>query len=209
MNMKKIVASAAALSLTAAVAVGGTLAYLTQETNGVRNTFTYSSAEQDITLTLKEYKVKDDGLTLDKSQTVENNIGTPQDYTIVPGATAYKEPFLRLETENPSYVYVSVNVVNEDGIIDEVALENNIKAQGWLKLDGETMNGGQVYYKEAPQQGDGTQDITIFKEVKYNNIAVTDETDASIEVYGYAIAAQGMTGGATGAWNTAKDDFQA
>ena len=40
MNVKKVAATTAALSLTAAVAVGGTLAWLTAKTDTIENTFT-------------------------------------------------------------------------------------------------------------------------------------------------------------------------
>lgn len=212
---KKVLVSAGALALAVGVTAAGTLAYLSSETNKVTNTFTYSSEEQDVSLTLKEYGVKADGLTVDKGTVLDTSDGAKQqEYTIVPGAEAQKEPFLVLDTQNPSYVYAEVVVTQENGvkgaIIDEAALNQDILDEGWKLMDGvdNGVYGGKVYYKEAAMTSasENAAEITIFDTVKYSNVEVDDSTEASIEVYGYAIAQQGM-GSVTEAWNTAKGDF--
>ena len=55
MKMKKIVATGSALALTAAVAVGGTLAWLQDTSETVTNTFVWS-ADNNINLTLDEWR---------------------------------------------------------------------------------------------------------------------------------------------------------
>lgn len=203
---KKVLVSAGALALAVGVTAAGTLAYLTDGTGKVTNTFTYNAELQDIELTLMEYKVNPDGVTIDSNR--ENAIpegSEAQKYTVVPGATVDKKPFLVLDTENPSYLYVEI-VTTGDSVIEKT----NILDKGWTALGGATEgpHKGQVYYLSDAKTSNGTaeEDFVVFDKVTYNNIEQGTSLTANIDVYGYAIAQQGM-GSVTEAWNTAKGDF--
>ena len=106
MNMKKIVASASALALTAAVAVGGTLAYLQVKTAPLENTFTLGNLA--VTLTETE---GDDGAT----QMVP---GGALSYTnVAPGVDLHKDPTIKVTEGDQAWVYIGVNNPNENGEI--------------------------------------------------------------------------------------------
>lgn len=216
MKMKKIVAAAAALSLTAAIAVGGTLAYLTQGTNEVKNTFTYDPDLQNITLNLYEGTYNPEGVT-EEHPTWVGSVGDPavdmatknENYKIIPGATAPKNPTLFVTTQSASYIYAEV-VSAKDGVVTP-----NVNA-AWspLMIDGEPaegIHGGTMYYLTASATAGVTGEeeaYQILDSVTYKpDMALTDTTE-NVSVYGYAIAVTGM-GDYVNAWNTAKVDFQA
>ncbi len=80
---KQYIKPAIALALVATVAIGGTLAYLTDQTDTVTNTFTTDEA---IGITLKE---------------------TVRDYVLTPGTTLDKDPTITVDA-NESYVFIEV-----------------------------------------------------------------------------------------------------
>lgn len=214
MKMKKIVSAIAALSLVAALAVGGTLAYLTKSTTEVKNTFTYSTAAQNINLELKEHQLNNDKITVNSTE-VDGNA-----YTILPGVTVAKDPFLKLTTGNPSYIYVEV-INNAATYVDKIYtkvgdanVEFGTEGSGWTKLNGVTApHEGTIYYWDASAvSGTTTPDnIHVFDAIQFANDAPTEDVAAdttTISVYGYAIAVTGM-GSVTEAWNTAVSDFTA
>ena len=213
MNMKKIVAVASALSLTAAIAIGGTLAYLTKGTQEVKNTFTYSTTAQNIDLDLNEHKLSDDKVTVTGDVTKTNA------YTVLPGVNVEKDPYLTLTTENPSYIYVEI-VNNAGSVVDKIydnypgTIEFGGVDSAWTELQGVTgPNGGKVYVWNDSMTAGTTEEnnIPVFESITFKNDAPTQDVNAettNISVFGYAIATTGM-GDYTQAWNTASGDFQA
>ena len=217
MKMKKIVAVASALSLTAAIAIGGTLAYLTKPTGPVTNTFTYNSTNQKIDLTLQEHPLKADKVSVDKDGDPTN----ANTYTILPGVKVEKDPFLTLTTNNPSYIYVEVVNGATDYIdkiyttVDGVDKVFGEEGSGWTELKDVTApHNGTIYYLDAAALGNaGTTDsnIPVFNFVQYKNTVPTvpegeESVSGNITIYGYAIAVTGM-GDVTNAWKTAVSDF--
>ena len=198
MKMKKIVATGSALALTAAVAVGGTLAWLQNSTGPVTNTFTYSN-DSNITLDLFEHDAEGEEV---KEQT----------YPIVPGATVDKDPTLRLSTTTDSYLYFEI----KDGLNAALkGVADYTITSDWTKLmDGDDQvvgpNGGLVY---VYNNGTATTTVekNIFPEVTFDSSVMTNENTATLDgttitLYGYAVQEDaGET--ALAAWNTA--NFQA
>lgn len=89
--------------------IGGTVAWLTDKTDSIINTFTYG----DINIELRE----DTGL----------------DYKIVPGVNIHKNPWVVVKGgSEPCYVFVKVE---ETGTFVEGKVTYSI-ADGWRKLDG-------------------------------------------------------------------------
>ena len=108
MKARKILAMVAALALTAALAIGGTLAYLTSQ-DTVQNTFTVGK----VSINLDEAKVKADGTyaTDENNRTEEGN----KDYKLMPGRTYIKDPTVTvLDKSEPSYVRMIVKVTVGD-----------------------------------------------------------------------------------------------
>ncbi|MFI3327373.1 MAG: SipW-dependent-type signal peptide-containing protein [Clostridia bacterium] len=97
--MKKYLKPAIALCLVAALAIGGTLAYLTDSTATVTNTFT---AGENIDIDL--YETNDGSEVLTK------------DYTIIPGDEEAKDPTVEVEAGSED-VYVYVDVIENNGTI--------------------------------------------------------------------------------------------
>lgn len=156
-----------ALTLLVGCAIGGTLAWLTDKTDTVTNTFTVG----DINIELKEHDLKDDG-TLDLTEEVNAN----DDYKFVPGDTLPKDPFVRvLGTETKpseaSYLFVQVTVTNNSCTKNNVTADpiiNFTVDSGWTYYgqkingavdkheEGETVpnyakNGVYYFYKEQPK----------------------------------------------------------
>lgn len=94
-KMKKITATAAAMVLSAGIAVGGTLAYLNSVTETKTNTFTSS---KNITTTLTE------------TEWLENS---GKDYT--PGDVIKKNPVMINESDQAVYMAIKVDYADADG----------------------------------------------------------------------------------------------
>lgn len=211
MNMKKIVAVASALSLTAAVTVGGTLAWLQKETGAVTNTFTYSKDDQEITLELLEGRYHPDGDnetqgwvgTAEKlnvgnkeAEGVTSNTGE-NGYKIVPGAKAPKTPTLFIKTGSDTTAYLFAKVVEEDGS-NLVTVDMNTE---WKQVTGADLGlaANETLYvyevngvgaTDAEKYGVNAAQVTpyeVFGSVTYANVAPAADARASINVYGYAV----------------------
>ena len=201
MKMKKIVATGSALALTAAVAVGGTLAYLQDSTNAVTNKFTYNAASQNVSLEIYEHKINPENplQVFDTAYTAEDDThfvyeGDAQDYTIMPGATVEKDPTLRVTSGNTKvYVYAEVKETDESNAIETITM-----ADGWTSLEMKGANNGDVYVLTLSNDGGiatgmaeqiaNTNEYPVLKSVKYASTMSADAT-ANIEVYGYVVDA--------------------
>ena len=181
---KKTLALVLALTLLVAGVVGGTLAWLTDQTAEVKNTFTVG----DINIGLTE---------------------TTADYKMVPGNTIAKDPTVTVEANSEAcWLFVKV----ENGIADIEDSTNTIAAQlaakGWTAVDGAT----NVYaYKSTVAGG---ANVPVFESFKIDqsviggnkpvdyvgeNKYLGDYTDKKIVVTAYAIQADGFDDAAA-AW---------
>lgn len=194
MKMKKIVATGSALALTAAVAVGGTLAYLQDASGDVVNTFTWDAANA-IQLTLDEHQYLPESNTLDMDA---DPVQANDNYSIIPGATAPKDPTLHLDTETASYLYVVIdNELGED-VVAITGLD-----QKWNKVESATLPAGVegtlYYYTGTVTNGD----YPVFTGVEYADDLEYDEATSvtgTITVKGFAVQAS-AGGDAVAAWN--------
>ena len=99
MKARKILAMVMALALTAALAVGGTLAYLTSH-DSVTNTFTVGNVQ----IKLNEAKANPDGTLAPNADRVQAN-----SYKLLPGHTYNKDPMVTvLSGSESSYVKMTV-----------------------------------------------------------------------------------------------------
>ena len=182
MKMKKIVSAVAALSLVAALAVGGTLAWLQDQSTTLTNTFTWDEGN-NIDLTLAET--------------------TGTEYTIVPGATDEKNPTLTLTTETESYVYVVINNELAD-YLDIIGLDTTPGTGKWTQLTGNLPEGieGTLYAYNTKMSGDAVE-IPVFTAVQYHS-DLNQETHGNltgdIVITGFAVQASAGADAQT-AWN--------
>lgn len=198
MRSKKTWLIAACIALVLAVSVVGTIAYLTDITGPVANTFTMGKLLDDPdNFVLKEHKAaagKDGVYTLDTTKEVDTNT-----YTVLPGVDLPKDPFVRTTETLKLDAYVFVEVVDGTG----TNLHFTVDSENWTELSGKTgPNGGKVYAMKA-NNGIAEADaslgpITILTENKItvDNAAITDaaaQFGGTVTFYGYMIQAGGFT----------------
>lgn len=116
MKMRKILAMACAMALTAAIAVGGTLAYLTSTTDEVVNTFTVGN----VAITLDEAKVDPEtGAALIDGGRVQAN-----SYKLMPGHTYVKDPTVHVTAGSEDcYVRMFVKIENYDTLLEKMGTD--------------------------------------------------------------------------------------
>ena len=148
---KKILVMVAALALTAALAIGGTLAYLTSTTGEVKNTFTAGN----VTIELNEGKVYEpngEGTTAQNLGKFTDNGETrvmANKYQVIPGNTYDKDPkvtvkggseecylYVKFEesVDAQTYLNYSSTLTTDNGW----ALVNNTTNVWWRKVTAST-----------------------------------------------------------------------
>jgi len=171
-------------------AIGGTMAWLIDETDEVVNTFTYG----DINITLTE---QDDGIKDDSG----NYDYLANEYKMVPGATIKKDPTLTVKAgSEKAWIFVKLeksggNVTTVDPVTQATVthtfdsfLEYDIyQSTGiadnyvWTKLDPVSAGNTEVYYALIDQSAATTDNpITIIKDntVRVKNSVRKDMVNA-------------------------------
>ena len=193
MKARKILVSLAALALVAAISIGGTLAYLTQQKT-VTNTFTVGN----VTITMDETDV--DESTKDAARDTENS------YKLLPGKTYTKDPIIHVDANSES-CYLFVTIKNEIAAIEDAnnSVEKQMEAKGWAKVNGVTgVNNLYVYIGTEENASDpkvvaADADVTVFEQIAIKGEGVTNEglkdyAGKTIVVNAYAIQAEGFSG---------------
>ena len=185
MKMKKIVATGSALALTAAVAVGGTLAWLQAQTETITNTFTVGNV--DITLT--EDVFNGEGI-LDAE-----NKAQAQTYRVAPGTDVTKAADVTVKSGSED-CYLFVEVVKGDTFdtnFNDVAM-----ADGWTALTG--VDG--VYWRSVAASEEN-QSFPVLKgdklTVKTAATNTTIDENTTLTFQAYAIQTDGLES-ADAAW---------
>lgn len=181
---KKILVMVAALALTAALAIGGTLAYLTS-TDKVENTFTVGK----VAITLDEADVKVDG-TLEG--TVDENRVKANEYHLLPGHSYIKDPIIHVDAKSENcWLFVKLENQLVD-IIDATTIEDQMKANGaWTLIDA-TNN---IYaYKDIVSAGSNVATFTNFTiKGSVDEKGLESYAGKTIVVTAYAVQADGFT----------------
>ncbi len=167
-----------------------TMAFLTSQAS-VKNTFTYG----EVKITLDEADVKTDG-TYETDETVRV---TENKYKLIPGHTYIKDPTIHVAADSEDcWLFVKLENGLKD-IIDAVAIEDQMTADGrWRLIDSDN----NIYaYKDKVSAG---TDVTTFANFKIKGDAeVSEYGAANITVTAYAIQADGFDT-ADAAWSAAK-----
>lgn len=187
---KKIVAMVTSLVLVAALAVGGTLAWLTDTTETVTNTFTVNSTGVAASLTEALVEKDTDGMyTATNERTTTGNVYDD----VYPGAILPKDPTVSVdEGSEACYVYLAVYNDLEDAVIknseDTVGVND-----GWTVVNGVTNDKVTLYaFTGAVTE---TSDIpALFNKVVIDSDIedVTALASAKIVVKGYAHQSTGV-----------------
>ena len=167
MNMKKIVASAAALSLTAAIAVGGTLAWLTDGTTATENTFTYKFGEAE------------------KPITIELTDVCPEK-EMYPGAELDKDVSVTVKANSMnSYVYLEV----QNGFYDTEGVGLVLDTAKWIVVNEDGANTIYRYNSIVPNStSDQALDklldkVTFDKDMDHATLTNLDQTKITVQAY--------------------------
>ncbi len=160
MNAKKIVTAGLALVMVAGISVAGTLAFLTDDTDPVKNTFVVGDG---VTITLDEAPVDENGKETTGSRVNQNT------YNPIPGGTYDKDPTVHV-TGDDCYVFVKV----DNGIYGSEGT-NTIESQileSWSAVEGHT----GVYYYDAdknnvPDVKSAGDDCVVFEKFTIGDLS--------------------------------------
>lgn len=211
MKNKKKWLIAACVTCILAISAAGTIAYLTDTTEEVVNTFTVGKLlDSSDKFVLLEHEATDsdkDGVyTLNNSEVDGNS------YTILPGVDLPKDPFVKTSKPLEMDAYVFVEVVDTTG----TAISFTVDSSKWTVLTGVTgRHGGEVYALKddggIAQAGEALGPVPILaedtngNEITVSNTSFTDDSDAEakfggdLKFYGYMIQAGSFTSAAD-AW---------
>lgn len=188
---KKILAACLVICLLATAVIGTTLAYFTDETDAVTNTFTVGKVD----ITMDEAKVDEDGVEQGVERTTTGNA-----YKLVPGHTYVKDPTIHVaEGSEPCYVFVKFENQLAGCEDTSVSMITQMTAKGWKQYE-ET----NVYYQEtAVDASSKAQDVVVFESFKVKgDISAEDLGDYAsntVILTAYAVQAEGF-GSAAAAW---------
>lgn len=209
MKKKSLVTMLASVSLVAVVGVGATLAFLSDSTGTLVNTFSTTtgySDEDTQAVKIQETKLESDGTYGDKTSYGEDGF-TGNAYTdLLPGDVVTKDPNVLLGEESiDSYVFIKLEGADALAAVDRDAdgkADFSIAgfSSKWEKVDGSEGLDGYYVYKaatgtDAYKVAAGTQTEDLFTTVTYNTY-VTADTDAelpSIELTAYAVQYKNVT----------------
>lgn len=177
----KLVVAMLAVTLLIGCAIGGTVAWLTDKTTAVTNTFTYG----DINITLTETKPAN------------------QQAKIIPGVDIEKDPKVTVKKDSEAcWLFVKVQ---ESGTFVDGKVTYSI-ADGWTKLTGVT-GVDNVYYREVNAVTADTNfavlkdnKVTVSAELTKAEVnAITAENQPKLTFTAYAVQKDGFSTAAA-AW---------
>ena len=185
---KKILAACLVVCLLATAVIGTTLAYFT-DTKTVTNSFTAGN----VTITLDEAKVDENGKALESGERVTANT-----YRLYPDKSYDKDPTIHVD-DNSEKCYLFVKVENGlKGLEAEGAttIAKQMETLGWTPVAEET----NVYMINDIVSG-GT-DKVVFNNFKIAATATADTLQGAtnVVVTAYAVQAEGF-GSAQAAWD--------
>ena len=183
---KRIVMSVICGLLVAAVALGGTLAYLT-DSESITNTFTVGTGyEGSDAFTLDETKKPDAGLPTETSTTnrTENN----QTYSgLLPGTQFAKDPTFHLGTNgNGTHViesYIVAKLTDFDKAISEGYIFKNELYEAGLNLNWVKVEDIENEFEEQSQY-DGYYIFTNNGQIDDMDVTYTGENEGDIAILG-------------------------
>lgn len=197
--MRRMLFTLALVLVVAVASVGGTIAWLTDKTDAVTNTFT----------------VGDINITLTETGTTNN----AKQYKIIPGTDLSKDPKVTVKADSEAcYVFVKVKEENwpeateTDGTLK---VRYSINDTNWTKLEVAGLeNGESVYYKEFDSAITSDTALSVLKDDKVYVSGNLTKTEAEaigtgnsapkLTFKAYAIQKENIND-VQDAWNKVKD----
>lgn len=151
---KKSLALLLAVALLIGGAAGGTIAWLTDTTEEVTNTFSVGN----IDIELWEHKLEDgallnQGCLVGTTATKHEEIKKNDKYKIIPGTEQPKDPFVRVKADSEDcYIFIQVQEVNNVAATDSAGTVThkyvtwNIDLNKWKELSKDPTNNVTTYY---------------------------------------------------------------
>lgn len=175
---KKVLALLLCAVLLVGASVMGTLAWLTDKTETVTNTFT--AGEVDITLKESPYDPEDDSYA-------EPAEGTKNSYPAIPGAAYKKNPVVAVENDSEdSYLFVKFSYTTQaDTYLNYTS--NLTTGNGWTQVSTNTADGvtTEVWYRVV-RKADATRSFDLLADLgdgyaaditlEIDSVAVTNQT---------------------------------
>ena len=177
-NAKKILALLLCAVLLVAGSVAGTIAYLTDSTKTLENTFTVGNVD----ISLKETLVDEYGVayTGDKAGTTDKG----NNYKLIPGHEYTKDPTVTVE-EGSEDCFIFVKI--ENGLGTDATLT---MSTGWANVSGDVWVYGTTAEPVAVSAGTAVVPFTKFTFGAQANPAA--HANSTIKVTAYAIQADGL-----------------
>ena len=170
---KKVIALLMCAALLVLGSIAGTMAYLTSQTEEVKNTFTVGQVK----ITLDEAKVNTSGQLLDTDDGIHGAGGsgtladrvTANAYHLIPGKTYVKDPTVHF-ADGSAASWLFVEVKNDISALEPASGSNKtiaeqIAGNGWTKLDSAepVTADATVYYRTAdPNTSGAAIDYKVF-----------------------------------------------
>ncbi|MBR2949861.1 MAG: SipW-dependent-type signal peptide-containing protein [Lachnospiraceae bacterium] len=218
---KKVLTLLLCAALLVGATITGTLAFLTQTTETVTNTFTVgkvqlgedSDGDGIVEGGLDEAKVdvygrrlKSDDTVFDEENDDEKDLAkrvTVNTYKLIPGHTYVKDPTIHVaKGSEPCYLFVKVtNPITGIEATGDTTIAKQMENNGWAPLAGVT----DTYYKTTTVSTteDAGEDVDVFGSFTLDdNADVSTYAGQTITVVAYAIQADGFTTAAD-AWSAA------
>ena len=194
--MKKKLTTVLAIVLVVALSVAGTYAYLTAQTDTVKNTFTAAGLASEFSLDESKANQQPDGsYTLDVGTRVQENT-----YSVVPTVTLKKDPTVHVTLEKNVGAYVFLAVDNNLGNGLTATIDSTWTALGTTYTDAQGVV-WTMYYKQL--EGSATPAQVDINVLAGQQIVVGDtvaEDCGNIVFNAYLTQSAGFTG-ALDAWN--------
>jgi len=180
MNKKSLLMMMVTICLIAVVGVGATLAYLSDSTGALTNTFTF--VQKGIEITLDEAPVDNNYKAIEGENRIEAGVdeeGNPKGNNydaLVPGAVMDKDPTVTVESGSVDcYVVVSVKNPSADLLViggkDVEVSEGAWANVNWeeVKVDDPEANVKYYAYKEKVTKNLQEKALVVFEKVTFNN----------------------------------------
>lgn len=196
MKNKKLLTTLGAVALLGAIGVGSTLAYLSDTTGTVTNTFTVGnvSFDNEFGSGLRESVVVrgEDGNYVDNDGDNKWTVTENEYKNLVAGETVYKDPtVIMADDSEDAWVFVQITNTNAKIADTDKAIFANIEwSKDWVKVDKLSTDDAVVYAKkEIIEAGKSS---TIFTSVTMSEDITGDTVIPNIELKAFAIQAAGF-----------------
>lgn len=183
MQKKKLLTAIMSLSLVAVVGIGGTLAYLSDKTELVTNTFAVGSGYVEQGIVLDESDVQFNKTERTETVNTQNRKQGNEYPDLLPGDERTKDPTVWMSVGSVES-YVFINIEGADILAEDGVTINDFNDGGeWVKVDNRQGIDGIYRYKEivdvrtveGKKEGDLVAVDQLFSKVTFSGDTTNEE----------------------------------